>query len=222
MKTFNGKPLYDIVADPKSEESGTNRIDFVSKPANKMPLLKFSDVEDQKVKLEFSKERRLVTAVIMQPDFPMLREKNGEQFYVQFPAPTIEFMRDKFMMLMKLHERGTEHAEELDDMDAPLVETWIVDKSRGISAPEELAAPDGSWIGTFRVINDDVWNKVEDGTFSGVSLEGIFDLYETFSSIDNKVDERLNNLFRITILNRDLSVVDKFNALKALCVETEK
>lgn len=217
MATFKGKPLYDIAVDEKSKESGTNRIDFVSRPANGKPLLKFADEsEEESVRLKFNKERRLVTAVIMQPGYPMFRRsKDGEEFYIQFSKETIEFMRDKFMMLQKLHERGAEHAIELDEMDAPLVETWITDESRGISAPKELETEDGSWIGTFRVLNDKLWLAVEDGTFSGVSLEGIFDLYETFSETE-KIDERLQNIFKSVIFNRNVSVLDKFNALKSL------
>jgi len=215
MKTFNGKPLYDIVVDAKSKQSGTNRIDFVSKPANKMPMLKFSE-EDIKTKLAFNEERRLVTAVIMQPDFPMKRTVNGEVIYVQFSAETIEFMRDKFMMLEKLHERGTQHEEELEPMDAPLVETWITDESRGISAPEKLETGDRSWLGTFRILNDEVWASVKDGTFEGVSLEGIFDLYESFSEVSPNIDKGLFNIFKNAILNSDTSTVEIFNTLKRL------
>lgn len=217
MATFKGKPLYDIVVDKKSKESGTNRIDFVSRPANGKPLLKFSEESaEEVVRLKFNKERRLVTAVIMQPGYPMERiGKDGESFFVQFSKETIEFMRDKFMMLQKLHERGAEHKVELDEMDAPLVETWITDESRGISAPKELETEDGSWIGTFRILKDELWLAVEDGTFTGVSLEGIFDLYETFSEVDI-LDERLQNMFKSVIFNRNVSVLDKFNALKSL------
>jgi hypothetical protein len=124
-------------------------------------------------------------------------------------------MRDKFMMLQKLHERGAEHQIKLDNMDAPLVETWISDESRGISAPKELETEDRSWIGTFRILNPKLKEMIYDGTFTGVSLEGIFDLYETFSEIE-KIDERLQNIFNCIIFNKNVSVLDKFNALKTL------
>lgn len=218
MATFKGKPLYDIVVDEKSKESGTNRIDFVSRPANNKPLLKFSEEteENKPVRLNFNEDRNLVTCVIMQPGYPMERRgKDGEIFFVQFSKETIELMRDKFMMLQKLHERGAEHKVELDKMDAPLVETWITDESRGISAPKELETEDGSWIGTFRILNPNLKEMIYNGTFTGVSLEGIFDLYETFSEIEI-IDERLQSIFKSIIFNKDVSVLDKFNALKTL------
>lgn len=215
MKTFNGKPLYDIVVDPKSKDSGTNRIDFVSRPANKMPLLKFSE-ETQKAKYDFNEDRGLVTFVIMQPDFPMERiDKNGDSFYVQFSAETIEIMRDKFMMLQKLHERGAEHKVKLEDMDAPLVETWITDESRGIPSPKGLETADRSWLGTCRILNPELKSAIDDGTFTGVSLEGVFDLYETFSEVE-KIDEGLFNIFKSVIFNNSTSVFEKFDALKTL------
>ena len=218
MATFKGKPLYDIVVDVKSKESGTNRIDFVSRPANGKPILKFSEEteENKLTRLNFNEDRNLVTCVVMQPGYPMERRgKDGEIFFVQFSAETIELMRDKFMMLQKLHERGAEHQIELDSMDAPLVETWITDESRGISAPKELETENGSWIATFRILNPELKAKIYDGTFAGVSLEGIFDLYETFSEVE-KIDERLQNIFNCIIFNKNVSVLDKFNALKTL------
>lgn len=214
MKKHKELPLYDIIIDPKSTESGTNRIDWVKRPANGKPLLKFSE-EKPKIRLEFNKERRLVTAVIMQPNYPMIRERGGEKLYVQFPIETIEIMRDKFMMLKKTDESGVEHAQAIENVF--MVETWIVDSSRGISAPKELEAEDGSWIGTFRILNDAVWESILDETFEGVSLEGIFDLYETFSSSESKIEEGLLVIFKNTILNSNTSIVSKFNALKSLC-----
>ena len=34
--------------------------------------------------------------------------------------------------------------------------------------------PEGSWFGSFRVENDDVWQQVKDGDFKGFSVEGLF------------------------------------------------
>ena len=40
---------------------------------------------------------------------------------------------------------------------------------------------DGSWFGSFKVENDDIWAKVKSGEFQGFSVEGIFGYSETVS-----------------------------------------
>lgn len=215
MKKFNELPLYDVVIDATKEDAGMGKISFVHSPANKRPTLKFSAQEDKDIKLAFSAERRLVTAVVMQPDFPMFREVNGEKFYVQFPAETIEFMRDLYMKELKLHEVNVEHKLDVDDVF--MVESWIVDSSRGIKAPDGLESNDGTWVATFRVENDKVWSAVNDGTFNGISLEGVFDLYETFSA---QTEESLPDVaispLLLSILQPQASLQGRMNAINNL------
>jgi len=56
-----------------------------------------------------------------------------------------------------------------------IIESLIIDKKRGVLAPENFEkVPDGSWWGSMRVENDDIWQQVKDGTFKGFSVEGIF------------------------------------------------
>jgi hypothetical protein len=35
--------------------------------------------------------------------------------------------------------------------------------------------PAGTWFGVYKVENEDVWNKVKDGSFRGYSIEGMFE-----------------------------------------------
>jgi hypothetical protein len=46
--------------------------------------------------------------------------------------------------------------------------------------------PDGSWVATFSVENDEVWELIKSGEYSGFSLEGFF--------IEKYEDEMINNL----------------------------
>jgi hypothetical protein len=56
-----------------------------------------------------------------------------------------------------------------------MFESWIVNRDMGkmpINGFED--AKDGSWFGSYKVDNEEVWAKVKSGEFQGFSVEGIF------------------------------------------------
>jgi hypothetical protein len=59
-----------------------------------------------------------------------------------------------------------------------MYESFIVDSQRGIRPPMGFEdAPEGSWFGSYKVDNEDVWNNfIKTGEFKGFSVEGVFDL----------------------------------------------
>jgi len=67
-----------------------------------------------------------------------------------------------------------EHNSELQGLT--LVESWIVeDKQKDKSALYNLDVPVGTWMGSVKVNNDEVWNDyVKTGKVKGFSIEGYF------------------------------------------------
>lgn len=56
-----------------------------------------------------------------------------------------------------------------------MFESWIKDSSRGVAPMKGFEdAPEGSWFGSFKVENEDVWERVKSGEFKGFSVEGVF------------------------------------------------
>ena len=56
-----------------------------------------------------------------------------------------------------------------------MFESWLVDRSLGkmpMKGFEDVA--DGSWFGSFKVNNDQVWNEIKQGAYKGFSVEGLF------------------------------------------------
>jgi len=67
------------------------------------------------------------------------------------------------------------HDNNLQAKGVYVIESLIIDSKRGTKAPDGFEdAPDGSWFGSMRVENDEVWQMVKDGTFKGFSVEGMF------------------------------------------------
>ena len=71
-------------------------------------------------------------------------------------------------------ESTLEHEQKLNGLT--LVESWIVeDKDKDKSALYELNVPVGTWMGTVKVDNDQIWNDyVKTGKVKGFSIEGYF------------------------------------------------
>ena len=212
MDTKMNLPIYDAVLVEGDDEIGVDKISLVKNPANKAAFMTFSEDKIEKVKVVLSEERKLLTAVVMQPDFPMYRDIQGHQFYVKYSAETIEKMAFKYMRELKLAEVNVEHS--VDVKDVYIVESGIVDSTRGMSGPTGLELKEGSWWVTFKVDNPDVWGAAKDGTFTGVSLEGYFDLRQEFTSQEKVISEKQEPVsFSSLILRPDTERITLYNAL---------
>ena len=53
-----------------------------------------------------------------------------------------------------------------------MMESYIVGERNASKVFPNL--PEGSWVATFYVENDDVWEKIKQGEYNGFSLEGYF------------------------------------------------
>ena len=160
--------LVELVID---DEEGVEFISLVDTPAIESDFLAFKK-EDFKFKIQ-NEEKRIVSGYFMIADLPMLRMRNDTVFYCVFRKHTIEKIVNKFMKEGLTNQTNLMHDSQADGVY--IIESLIIDKKRGVLAPENFEkVPDGSWWGSMRVENDDIWQQVKDGTFKGFSVEGIF------------------------------------------------
>ena len=72
------------------------------------------------------------------------------------------------------HKVTVEHSDKVDGVY--LTESWIIEQSaKDKSNLYGFTLPVGTWFGVYKVENEDVWNKVKDGSFRGYSIEGMFE-----------------------------------------------
>jgi len=121
-------------------------------------------------------DKRIVSGYFMKADLPIIRLNDmNEKYYVVFRKPTIEKIVNKFFKNNYNSNINLMHDIDYKDNGVYVIESLIIDSKRGIKAPDGFEnAPDGSWWGSMRVENDEVWQMVKDGTFKGFSVEGIF------------------------------------------------
>lgn len=179
----NTMNLIYLTIDEADDETRVEKVSFVDEPAIQKNWMAFKKQSSFAVQNE---EKRIVSGALMIAGLPIYRrdEKMGE-YYVTFSQDAIRSIVYKFMKEARTKEVNEMHSTDVDGVF--MFESFIIDSSRGIKTPEGFdELPDGSWFGSFKVDNDDVWAKVKSGEFRGFSVEGIFE-----EAIDKQIDENV-------------------------------
>ena len=141
---------------------------------------------------EYNEEKRMVTAPVMlaETKIPRFSPQLGK-YYVKFSKETIEKMMKKYFKENKIHKVNVNHDSKQQKEKIYMMESYIVgDRTTSNVFPD---LPEGSWVATFYVDNDEVWKEIKDGTYNGFSLEGYFiEKYE--DEMIEKVEEQLKSI----------------------------
>jgi hypothetical protein len=147
-------------------------ISLVSEPAIESNFVFFD-----KEKVQFAKidtEKRIVAGPVLIPNKKILRvDGEGKPYEVFFSPQTVEKLAQNYLKRRYNNKSTLEHEEDINGVS--LVESWIkttkLDKSNGLG----LNLPVGTWVGLFKIDNDEIWNEyVKNGSVKGFSIEGIF------------------------------------------------
>lgn len=181
--------------------------------------MKTKDKYRQEFKIE-DEEKRIVSGYFMKADLPIIRlNDNNEKYYVVFRRDTIEKIVNKFFKNGLNANVNLMHDNNLQAKGVYVIESLIIDSKRGIKAPKGFEdAPDGSWWGSMRVENDEVWAMVKDGSFRGFSVEGMFGQAKTIKypvTLINKIREvvkkykqKKKNNFVSMVIDKDFAIID--------------
>jgi hypothetical protein len=176
------KLIYLTVDQDEQDETRVEKVSFVDSPAIQRGWMAFNGQQRFKVQ---SEDRRIVSGALMVAGLPIYRRDDSGEYYVSFTASAIQAIVYKFMKENRTKEVNEMHETDVDGVF--LFESFIIDQSRGIKTPEGFdELPDGSWFGSFKVENDEVWKKVKDGTYTGFSVEGLFT-----EDMEKNIDERV-------------------------------
>jgi hypothetical protein len=79
-----------------------------------------------------------------------------------------------------------------------MISSYIIGGDKNPSAPEVFAKQnlqDGTWIASYKIDNDDVWNEVKNGKFQGFSVEGNFFKDLVKIKTNNKMSKKTKSIF---------------------------
>lgn len=170
--TYKDFPLYNIVLDPDAEDEGLSVISIVDHPAVEQPLFCFS--ADEKKKLMFideTKEQHCITSVALLADTPIYRySPDMGDYYVVFEKQTVrdlveKYAKDGYNNLVSFNHDG----QNVDGFI--MIESFFVDKEKGINPTQFKDLPDGSWCVTYKCTNDELWETIKNTDLNGYSVE---------------------------------------------------
>ena len=187
--------IIELILD-EDEAIGVEAISVVENPAIESD---FIALNNQEIKLaEISKEKRLLMGALLIPKKPIYRRNGEDEYYVFFSADTVLKASQMYLQNGNQSNSTLEHDGKLSGLT--LVESWIVeDKEKDKTALYDLDVPVGTWMGSVKVENDEVWNDyVKTGKVKGFSIEGYFadklerpkeEIEENLSADDKLINE---------------------------------
>ena len=163
--------IIELILDD-DEGIGVEAISVVENPAIESD---FVALNNQEIKLaEISKEKRLLMGALLIPKKPIYRRNGEDEYYIFFSEDTVLKASQMYLQNGNQSNSTLEHDAQLKDLT--LVESWIVeDKAKDKTALYGLDVPVGTWMGSVKVDNDEIWNDyVKTGKVKGFSIEGYF------------------------------------------------
>ena len=203
--------IIELVLDEENNEIGIEAISVVENPAIEEDFIALSnDIVELK---EADKEKKLLVGALLIPNKPIYRRSGDDEYYVFFSKDTV--LKASQMYLMNGNQSKATLEHEYDINGLTLVESWIVeDEVHDKSRKYGMNVPVGTWMGSVKVNNDEVWNNfVKTGKVKGFSIEGYFadkmerpkekiaDLQEELSKIEEAEAEYMLSQIKAVIKN---------------------
>ena len=153
------------------------------------------------------------------------------EYYVVFEKETIRQLVEKYSASGLLNSVNLQHDENAFIDSAIMVESIIIDKERGICPNEFKDIPDGSWIVSYKITDETLWNQIKNTEhLNGFSIELLSELELKMES--NKENNSMNKFFKLAkaILKLEEVKTDKETLIiegeievgKPVFVETEE
>jgi hypothetical protein len=164
--------IYELIIEDENVDE-VFAISLVEEPAIESNFVFFD-----KEKIQFaalSDDKRLVMGAILIPNKQILRiDGEGKPYHVFFKPETIKKLSEMYLKKKYTDSSTLEHDKKINGVT--LVESWVKESlTKDKSSLYGLNAPVGSWMGTFKIDNDEIWNDyVKTGEVKGFSIEGLF------------------------------------------------
>lgn len=182
--------VFELIIDENEEESGVLEIALVDAPAIESHWIAFNRNQVQQAFKIHDEEKRIVSGWAMKADLPIPRVgDDGEVFHVIFRKDTIEKIVHKYMRENRNREFNIMHTQT-EAKGVYLIESILKDTARGTKAPDNFEdAPDGSWFISAKVDDNQTWQAIKDGEWTGFSVEGFFNQTKPVNVDEDKIEE---------------------------------
>lgn len=164
MVKYNGLPVYVLTVD---DESIFDNVSLVDYPAIERDFIKFS--AEAEVRFKMDDERHVVTGPVLIPEQLIYRRNGDYEYYVKFSKEAIEDMALKFFKDHSNTNGNVMHQVTVDGVT--YFESYIINKERNIAPVEFSDLPDGTWVMSAKIENDELWSMIKEGQIRGFSID---------------------------------------------------
>ena len=164
--------IVELVIDENDETSGIEAISVVETPAIEENFVALNKHELQLK--EVNKEKRILMGAALIPDKSIYRRNDkGDEYYIYFSKDTVRKASELFFKRSNHKNATYEHKQPIEGMT--IVESWIVENTKkDKSAHYGLNVPEGTWMVSMKVDNEEIYEKAKNGEVKGFSIEGYF------------------------------------------------
>lgn len=166
--------VIELIIDEENAELAIDAVSLVEFPAIESDWVALN--KDTNISLaKVDEDKKLLIGAALIPDKKIYRynQETQKEYFVYFSKETIKKASELYLMNNNQSSATLEHDTKLSGITA--VESWIVaDKDRDKSAVYGIDVPEGTWMLSLKVDNEDIWKKVKDKSVKGYSIEGYF------------------------------------------------
>lgn len=181
-------PIYDAYLNEDEISEGISCISIVDCPAMEKEMMVF---EKQNKPITFTIQDELqhkITSVVIRCNYPIYRvDEFGKEYYIRFNKETIDKLAEKYSKDGLLNRVSVQHNGELLP-DIIMTEMYIKNTEKGINPVGFEEIEDFSLFATFKINNEDVWNRIVQGEFGGLSMEVMLDTKPTEEFVEETTD----------------------------------
>ncbi len=185
----------------KGADSPVSKVSFVENPAIEENFVKLAEEKPISVKFSEDEKRMVISPALIPNKFIYRQDVGGDEAYVYFSTDTVEEVAYMFLANKMNDAINLNHEDDVDEGAITLAESWVImDSERDKSALYGYNLPVGTWMLSYHINDDELWNRIKAGEFKGLSIEALMDavVQESFSKepdifdkIDNMLDEML-------------------------------
>tara|TARA_R110000787_G_scaffold206894_1_gene317041 strand:+ start:2556 stop:3140 length:585 start_codon:yes stop_codon:yes gene_type:complete len=165
--------IVELILD-ENQDNFVEAISVVENPAIEEDFIALKDEQKKYEFAEIDKEQKILVGPILIPNKPIYRKTKTEEYYIYFSRETVKTASQLYLKQGNQSNSTLEHKNKLEGLT--LVESWLIeDKANDKSNMYGMDLPLGTWMGTVKVDNDEIWNnEVKNGKIKGFSIEGYF------------------------------------------------
>ena len=181
----------------EDDNTGLDAISLVSTPAVEIDFLCFEKDGSKEISFSANEDKHIISGIALRADFPIYRRNGDYEYYVVFTKEIIRKIVNKYAKNGLFNSVNLQHNDLNFTNKAIMIESYIIDKERGICPTEFSDIEDGSWYVSFHIEDEMLWKEIKDGNIlNGFSVQGLFNLIEdSVTNAEEKLSQQKEQTF---------------------------